>query len=342
MKKIKLRLISLIGVIIMVFTLTSCEGKDVTSKVINESLTSMTEEISSKVSKPENYTITLITMNDAELYWQIMNEGCEQAVEDLKKEKVNINYTFSPVDAGKDEPMSEKLEQAIEKKNDAILVTPTGRSSILDHIELTKDSGIAVVLLDQLADGDDWDAFYAHNNYEMGILAGEKMLEQLKIARKTSGKIGIIGVNKDTESTMEREEGFRSVFKDKSYKLLDTEYTEGDPSLAEIYTKKIINEHELIGVFNVNYTNTIGVAGVIEEADKKDEIVLVGYDCSKESESFFESGAIDISINQDPYEIGYQGMMGTIKVLQGEKLNPKVIDLPPVVVTKDNYKEYFY
>jgi ABC-type sugar transport system substrate-binding protein len=51
----------------------------------------------------------------------------------------------------------------------------------------------------------------------------------------------------------------------------------------------------------------------------------------------FEDGTISAIIAQDPYQMGYEGVGVIDKVIKGQKIDRKKIELPPVLITADNY-----
>jgi ribose transport system substrate-binding protein len=64
---------------------------------------------------------------------------------------------------------------------------------------------------------------------------------------------------------------------------------------------------------------------------------LVSFDTSPEELQLFKDGYIDALIVQDPFQMGYRGVHAMDKVLMGEKVEPRVVEIPAQVVTKDNF-----
>jgi len=69
--------------------------------------------------------------------------------------------------------------------------------------------------------------------------------------------------------------------------------------------------------------------------DKK--VKIVTFDPSPELLPLFESGTINAIIAQDPYQMGYEGVGIIDKVVKGQKIDKKKIELPPVLITPENY-----
>ena len=193
----------------MLFGLVSCE--DDTQQ--NHSIPSeSTSEPSSTVVEPESYSISLV--GTYENYVHEIKAGCEKAVEDLKKQNVDINFSFDPTNHSTD-AMVWKYEEIIKDNSipkDSIIFVPRGTSGYEEAFETANKKGIKTVLLDTITESDCWDAAYTPNYYNEGEIAAQEMIKRLKDEGVYSGKICLIGVNKSTEITCQREEGFRSVF----------------------------------------------------------------------------------------------------------------------------------
>ena len=77
-------------------------------------------------------------------------------------------------------------------------------SAISQTVKNAKDKGVKIIYVDSPAN-EPAVTTLSTDNYNAGMIAGETMLEELKNAGITSGKIGIIGVNTATNSSMNRE-----------------------------------------------------------------------------------------------------------------------------------------
>ena len=66
---------------------------------------------------------------------------------------------------------------------------------------------------------------------------------------------------------------------------------------------------------------------------------MVTFDPSPEILPLFEDGVIQCIIAQDPYQMGYQGVGYIDKARKNVAIDKKKVELPPVVITPDNYQE---
>lgn len=190
-------------------------------------------------STDETYKIWLITMDQRDQYWLNINNGCQKAADELG----NVEYTWNSPDVNDDEKQKKCINDAVEENVDAILVAANGPTNVNDALQNADDAGIKIVFVDSAADFNCVQEL-ATDNEAAGRTAGEKMLEDLKAKNITSGKIGIVGVTKDTASCIAREKGFRSAFKGTGFRLLNTFYmntdTEAAKKAVDGFVKKVV------------------------------------------------------------------------------------------------------
>ena len=155
----------------------------------------------------------------------------------------------------------------------------------------------------------------ATNNKNAGVLAGEQMLAALEAKGITEGTIGIVNVNAATASTAQREEGFREALADSGFEILETQYSNGDATLSQEIANNYITEG-VVGLFGANEGCSVGVGNAI--AANGNELIGVGFDKSDAILNLVVDGSLLCTMAQNPYDMGYQGMMTAAAALQGE------------------------
>ena len=204
-------------------------------------------------------------------------------------------------------------------------------SAISQTVKNAKDKGVKIIYVDSPAN-EPAVTTLSTDNYNAGMIAGETMLEELKNAGITSGKIGIIGVNTATNSSMNREKGFReAITKDGKFTLLTTEYKDGNfASSQEAATGFITGNSDLVGLYGTNEGSTVGVGNAIKDSGKK--IIGIGFDTSNTIESLINDGSLKAVVVQNPYTMGYLGMAQALAALKGNSTGPESIDTGVSVV----------
>ena len=164
-------------------------------------------------------------------------------------------------------------------------------------------------------------------------MAGQTMVDDLAVAGVTSGKIGIIGVNTATVSTMNRENGFRQVVEAAGFTILETEYKDGDAAASQEAAQGfIVGNEDLVGLFGTNEGSTAGIGNAIKASGR--EIIGVGFDKSDAILELLEDGILSASMAQNPFTMGYLGVAQAYAALNGLSIGPAVIDTGVAVLRK--------
>ena len=273
--------------------------------------------------------VSLITMDLMDQHWVNVDRGCQDAVAELKEKGVEIEYNWdAPTDGKNDAAQIECINNAYANSVEIILLASNGPDTQVATIEQYTNDGVKFIYVDSPANFEAIQTL-ATNNTNAGQTAGEQMLKAFEAAGITEGKLGIVNVNPATQSTVDREAGFRKAFEGTKFEILETQYGEGKVDLSqEIAAGYITNG--CVGIFGTNEGGTVGVGNAIKEAGG--DIVGVGFDQSDAIKELTKEGILLCAMAQDPYKMGYEGIMTAAKVLAGEEVTEKNIDTGVQVV----------
>lgn len=280
----------------------------------------------------ETYKVFIITMDQMDQHWVNVDAGAKKAVAELG----NVEYRWLAPDVKDDAKQIEMVNQAVADGAQAIVVAANGPDAITAALQEAKDKGVKIVYIDSPANLEALQTI-ATDNKAAGVTAGEKMKEALEAKGVTEGTIGLINTNAASISTLDREEGFRSVFEGTSYNVLETQYTEGDPNRSKDAATNFISQG-VVGIFGANEGTTVGTGNAIQEAGG--EVVGVGFDKSDTILDLIENGALLACMAQNPDTMGYEGIKTAVKALQGEEISPAYVDSGVSVITKDNVADF--
>ena len=270
------------------------------------------------------FNVWLITMDLMDLHWVSVDEGCRDAVAELAEEGVVISYKWDAPQVGKDDSAQiECMNNAWADGVDLILLASNGPDTQVATIQQLSEDGVKFIYVDSPANFPAL-ATLATNNTNAGQTAGEQMLAALTAAGVTEGKIGIVNVNAATTSTVHREAGFRAAFEGTAFEILETQYGQGNPTESQNIAANFITQG-VVGIFGTNEGGTVGVGNAIKEAGDSG-VVGVGFDKSDAILGLVREGALLCVMAQDPYRMGYEGMMAAAVVLQGGTLEVTDVD----------------
>lgn len=243
-----------------------------------------------------DYKIALITMDSVDQHWVSLKEGAE---EEAKADGVTVD--FMAPDVKDDAKQIECINNAVAGGYDAILVAANSEDAVSGALQEAVDAGIKIVYVDSPANVEA-EATFSTDNKAAGKTAGEEMIKALEDKGIKDGSIGIVNINTSTNSTIQREEGFREALEGTDYELLETQYCEGDAAKAQTIAENYITEG-VVGIFGANEGAATGTGNAIK-ASGSDEIVGVGFDKSDTLKGLIEDGYLVCTMAQNPDQMG--------------------------------------
>jgi len=273
--------------------------------------------------------VYLITMDKMDQHWVSVDKGASDMAKAL-----GITYKWDAPDVKDNAKQIEAVNNAVADGANLILLAANDPVAISETVKNAKDKGVKIIYVDSPAN-EPAIATLSTDNYSAGKLAAQNMLQNLKDAGLTSGSIGIIGVNTATNSTMNRENGFKdAITAAGGYTILQTEYKNGDAAASqEAATGFITGNKDLVGLFGTNEGSTVGVGNAIKAASGKN-IIGIGFDKSDSILGLLQDGSLKAAMAQNPYTMGYLGMAQAYAALNGYSTGPAVIDTGVSVLTK--------
>lgn len=254
--------------------------------------------------------------------------------EEAKADGVTVD--FMAPDVKDDAKQIECINNAVAGGYDAILVAANSEDAVSGALQEAVDAGIKIVYVDSPANVEA-EATFSTDNKAAGKTAGEEMIKALEDKGIKDGSIGIVNINTSTNSTIQREEGFREALEGTDYELLETQYCEGDAAKAQTIAENYITEG-VVGIFGANEGAATGTGNAIK-ASGSDEIVGVGFDKSDTLKGLIEDGYLVCTMAQNPDQMGKLGVQACIKALNGEDLGGEVTDTGVSVLTKEALAE---
>ena len=273
----------------------------------------------------ENWKIALITMDSIDQHWVTLNDGAQ-----AKAAELGVTVTFMSPNTKDDAQQIECVNNAVAGGYNAIMVAANGPDAISFALREAKEAGLKVVYVDSPANVEA-EATFSTDNKAAGKTAGEEMIKALQAAGVTEGSIGIVNVNAATDSTVQREAGFREAFEGTAYTLLETQYGEGDAAKSQSIAENYITQG-VVGIFGCNEGSTTGTGNAIKASGIA--VVGVGFDKSDAILALIQDGYLLATMAQNPDVMGSMGVEACVKVLNGESLGGEVVDTGVSVLTK--------
>ncbi|HEX7070701.1 MAG TPA: substrate-binding domain-containing protein, partial [Rhodothermales bacterium] len=156
-----------------------------------------------------------------------------------------------------------------------------------------------------------------------------------------SGTVALIPYIAGASTSNERERGFKGqLARHEGLRLVATQYSESDYEKAMSVTEDILTANpNLDAIFAANEPSVLGAAQALRSRGVEGDVVLVGFDASPRQVEGIRDGSIYALVVQNPYRMGYEGVMQAYAALQGEEV-PERIDSGSMIVTRDNVDDF--
>lgn len=229
---------------------------------------------------------------------------------------------------------NELLQQAIEEKPDAILISPSSFTDSDELLKKAKKAGISIVYIDSYTKENLQEFTVATDNLEAGRKLGEyarRLIEDEKEAQ-----IAIVSHVKGVSTAVEREQGFREGLGELGENVVEVVYCDSQFEKAYELTQELLKKYpHLKLIAGMNEYSSVGAARAIRDAGAVQKVKVVGIDSSKEAVQLMEEGVFSGLVIQKAFKMGYIGVREAIRMIYGEKVE-KNIDSGSELVTLEN------
>ncbi|MCD7058958.1 ABC transporter substrate-binding protein [Pelagibacterium xiamenense] len=270
-------------------------------------------------SAQDTLDIALISKGFQHQFWQAVNQGAEQAAEEL-----GVNVTFEgPDNESQVDRQIDMLAAALAREPDAIGFAALDSQAATPLLQQAQEAGIPVVAFDSGVESDIPVATAATNNMAAAALAADHMAELIG----GEGQIALVVHDQTSRTGIERRDGFVNQI-EASYpdiEIVSIQYGGGDHLQSTEITKSILLANpDLKGVFGANEGSAIGVVNGVTELGR-DDIVVIGFDSGAAQIGAIRSGTMAGAITQNPIGIGYETVAAAVAAINGEEV-PETID----------------
>lgn len=233
---------------------------------------------------------------------------------------------------------SKHIDNYIAQGVAAIVLNPADRIAIGPAIRKANEAGIPVFTCDLQCAADDAKVagHIGTDNYQGGRLAGDAMIEALGEA---GGEVLVLHF-KQANSCVLRVQGFSEVLaehnKDRdSGNITVVSELEGGGLRDEGFkaASDALQAHQnLRGIFAINDPSALGAWTALKQAEKLDQVTIIGFDGQLEGKQAILEGKIYADPIQFPKKMGVVSVENIIKYLDGEEF--ETVELIPTAIYK--------
>lgn len=280
------------------------------------------------VSKNDAYVIGVVTKSRDSEYWMSVCSGMEKAADE---EGVSV-LIVSP-DTETDAVLQKKMIQdLLDKKVDALAVSPIDSYSNADYIKKANEMGIPVFAYDtQIADAEV--PYIGIDNEKTGWEIGKYMAKQLH----NKGKVGIISGDLKQMAHAGRIKGFEDyIQKNSDIQVAFVESGYSNLQMSEREITRLMNENpDISGILATSAVTALGIM----EYMKGSPVAIVTVDAQEDAIEAVKNGGIAALASQSGYEIGEETVRYIVNHKKGSDQEDQKI-LPVEVITNENVEDY--
>jgi len=283
--------------------------------------------------KPKETEIVLILKNLVNPVWLDMKKGAEAAAQ-----KYGVKLTvLAPLKADNNEEQIRAIEDSIAKKVAAIVLVPSDSKGIIPGIEKANAAGIPVINVNTKALGGKTETFIAVENFDAAKKVAEAMAQKLN----KKGKVIILEGVPGAQSAMDLHAGTLEGLKPyPDIKVVASQTAKFQRAEAMKVMEDLLQRYpDIDAVLAANDEMALGAIEAIDAAKKTGKILVSGLDANKDAVKAIADGKMTLSCDKRSYQQGYVGVETAVKLLKGEKIEPRIV-IETVLVDKSNVAEY--
>lgn len=294
-------------------------------------------EAEKETTDTEKIMIGYSPMTLVNLYFSAVGSAIEEVVEANGAELVK----FDPqMDAS---VQAAQIDDMISMGVKAVLFIPVDSAGSRNIMQACKDAGVYVVNIDNVVSEEDYDvvdAIVASDNYGLGYVSGEDVVERFP----DGAKIGIMH-SPTSESCIVTVNAFWDAIKEKAADpdaYVNVAEADGKGNMEQSFTQAtdMLQAHDDIDLFYcVNDQSAFGVIQAIKEAGKAGEVAVYGKDGSPDAKAVLGQDGFVQSSGQSPLSIGRIGAENCFKLINGEEVEFNT-SIEAFSITAENVEEY--
>ena len=213
------------------------------------------------------------------------------------------------------------LDSVVQAKPDAILIAPTDTTAMEAPLQQAAQNS-KIVLVDTTVNDP---SFAVSQIASDNIGGGKAAFQAIQQAHPAPGKVLVISVDPGISTTDQRAQGFEDAAKAAGFTDLGVQYSHNDPATAaSLVTAALQKDPDIVGIFAANLFAAEGTATGIQQAGKKGQITVVGFDAGPDQVKALKDGTVQALVAQQPALIGKYGVDQAVAALDGGTITPKI------------------
>ena len=288
----------------------------------------------------ESKDIMFVSIVTGGVAWGAAQKGFEDSLE----EEGWTGQYVSPTTANDTTGVIQLLETAVTNKADGIITVILDSDQASDVLSKAKDAGIPVVTCNTYTSPELQNCWIGTDPTNMGITQAETAMKYYE--EKGDDEDGVftacyIQTTLQTETQNEQFKAFTETIKEKyPDAVLIQDECNSDAAVASDKLAALLKSYpEMDVVVSQDGYGCPGIANYVQSEDLQDDLIVIGIDDSPEILDYVSNGALDCTIAQDFYTMGYQAVKYLKQIYKGEKVE-FANDSGTIVIDADGVQEH--
>jgi len=273
----------------------------------------------------DGFTIALVMKTLNSPFFIDMQKGAEDAASSL-----GVNLIAQAAERELDvEKQMQIVENLIQRKVDAICVTPSGSREIVPAIVKANRAGIPILVVDTRVDaatleeaGGQVATFIGSDNVEGGRIAAKYVVKLLG----GEGKVAILEGIPGHETGDSRLSGFHEVVDQiPGIEIVASQTANWERDQGVNVFQNILQSHpEIQALFTCSDLMALGAIEAIAAAGRTGDLILVSFDALPEARAAILQGTMNGSVAQHPYDMGKLAVENAYRLLNGQSIPAEI------------------
>jgi ribose transport system substrate-binding protein len=313
------KLITVIAIIILAFTFSSCSNNTSKSISLVENGQASKESNNNEKAAVE-YRIGLVMKTLTNPFFVEMEKGARKA-----ESEFGIKLTVKT--GAKETSINQQIkivEDMIKDKIDAIIIAPGSSTELIPVLKKAQDAKIPIINIDNRIDtklskeaGLVNVPFISVDNESAAYLSAKYISDKIK---KPTEVVIIEGIRGADNGEQRKHGALRALKENKNIRIVAVETANWKIDEAYSVIKKIYSKYPAVGaIFCANDMMALGVVHYLQESGRKN-VLSAGFDNLADAVAAIKTGKMMVTIDQKPDVQGYTGVKYAIQMIKGEKV----------------------
>ncbi len=264
-------------------------------------------------------------------FWRYLAKG---VTDEAAKTGDKVTTYDSANDAAK---QLSNAQDAISRKVDGIIISPTDSSTAPKVLQMAEQAGIPVVIADIGTDSGNYVSFIISDNFDGAYKVGREAAAELQAKKIEKPKYAQVTISLARANGQKRTEGWRKAMKEAGAEEVDLKqmqlYT-ADETFKFVQDMLTANP-DIAAFFLQSDTPTMGAVRAVQTSRMGGKVMLFGFDGVPEFIDYIQQGKLMAAGMQQPYLMGVESAKAMVQHLKGEKVEKEIL-VPIILVTKSN------